>query len=389
MTMESIGGDLTAPLRDYIREAMNRPSLAGVALVGTLSMTGCGERTEGVHCVTVTKAEECLSVETAEDELVGRTTCSDPVLEVVGVNDFISREPYYDYYDYYYGETGDPQPSDEYDRCCYEVTYKSRPGEACVIGRPLMEGEEQVTARAALGRDGGWGADSKPLSGAELPSLERAAVANHWSRAALGEHASVASFAHFAMDLLAHGAPPHLLKAALDAGADEVEHARACFALASRYHGTDLSPGPLPTNPRPPATLEEMVRALIQEGCVGETLAVMQAVEQLKRSTDEDVRKTLTRIIEDEQRHAELAWATLEWALSIGGPELHAVAVDEFSRAEEMIPRGGSERKGSAALLEAHGCVDQSEIAEALERGLEAVIKPMARTLLAGQTAEA
>ncbi|MCA9546694.1 MAG: ferritin-like domain-containing protein, partial [Myxococcales bacterium] len=55
---------------------------------------------------------------------------------------------------------------------------------------------------------------------------QRARLADHWTRQALAEHASVASFARFALHLMAVGAPPDLLVATHQAGLDEIEHAR-------------------------------------------------------------------------------------------------------------------------------------------------------------------
>jgi hypothetical protein len=65
---------------------------------------------------------------------------------------------------------------------------------------------------------------------------------------ALLEHASVASFARFSLQLMAAGAPASLVEAAHRAALDEIEHARLTFRLASRYEGRALGPGPLPVD---------------------------------------------------------------------------------------------------------------------------------------------
>lgn len=58
------------------------------------------------------------------------------------------------------------------------------------------------------------------------------AVVKAWTTAARAEHASVASFARFTLQLLHLGAPADLVADAQQAGLDEVRHARLCFGVA-------------------------------------------------------------------------------------------------------------------------------------------------------------
>ena len=79
-------------------------------------------------------------------------------------------------------------------------------------------------------------------------------LARHYHREGLAEHASVASFARFSLQLMAVGAPVRLLEAASLAAVDEVRHTRQCFTAAAMYeieagvqnasHSTE--PGPFP-----------------------------------------------------------------------------------------------------------------------------------------------
>ena len=67
----------------------------------------------------------------------------------------------------------------------------------------------------------------------------------------LGEHASVASFARFTLDLLSLGAPPGLLSAAFHAGQEEISHTQLCLDRAmhhsnEQYQGIEMKP--LPTH---------------------------------------------------------------------------------------------------------------------------------------------
>merc|ERR1719333_1587944 len=68
--------------------------------------------------------------------------------------------------------------------------------------------------------------------------------------------------------------------------------------------------------------LAAVVRRTIREGCIGETLAVLEAALTLHFLTETSVvpwltdllgrtREYLEQILIDEQKHAELAWATV------------------------------------------------------------------------------
>jgi hypothetical protein len=59
------------------------------------------------------------------------------------------------------------------------------------------------------------------------------------------EHASIASFAKFSLQLVMVAAPSALLADAHAAAVDEIHHARVAFALASRLLGRPLGPGPV------------------------------------------------------------------------------------------------------------------------------------------------
>jgi hypothetical protein len=201
------------------------------------------------------------------------------------------------------------------------------------------------------------------------------------------EHASVAAFARFSLELRAHGAPAELLSAAQRAGADEIEHARLCFALASRYAGRALGPDKLRTaDANPAATLRESVLCVVAEGCVGETLAALRAQAALDEARCPAVREVLARLVEDETRHAELAFRYLAWALRQGDSalagEVAALLRDEQSR---PIALAASSPLAAAAseCLRAHGRV-APEREQALRRSaFVQVIAPCFRAILA------
>ena len=113
------------------------------------------------------------------------------------------------------------------DACHYVVTMFE---EGCGKGRPLLIDDRARVASPALRDD--W-AEAEQLPHVDrLTAASRRALAEHWTAAALAEHASVASFARFVLDLGALGAPPALLADATTAMHDEIRHAQVSFALA-------------------------------------------------------------------------------------------------------------------------------------------------------------
>ena len=179
--------------------------------------------------------------------------------------------------------------------CCY--TYTSS-GEVC-DGRPFVVGGVARTASVQARRD--WAA---PL-GAERRGP--------WIERALDEHASIAAFAKFILELLSVGAPADLVADAAAAMRDEVEHARLCFGLA----GAEVGPGPLPTaDMNMGRDLDAIARATLLEGAIGETLAAARAATEASSERDPTVRRALEQIADDETRHAALAWRFIRWALA-------------------------------------------------------------------------
>jgi hypothetical protein len=213
-------------------------------------------------------------------------------------------------------------PVIEGDQCCYTLECEV---EACGSGRPFMI---DARARVAPLRSGAqWCVTLEPAL-AHLGATDRALLAEAWSLDAQAEHASVASFSRFAMELLSVGAPPELVAGAHRAALEEIEHAQICFALASAYAGAPRGPGALAVDGamQRSGDLAAILRATVEEGCVGETLAAVEADAAASAASDPVVRTALSRIAADEARHAALAWQTVAWALQHGGAAArHAV----------------------------------------------------------------
>ncbi|GDX82224.1 hypothetical protein LBMAG42_40350 [Deltaproteobacteria bacterium] len=216
------------------------------------------------------------------------------------------------------------------DACCYVIELEG----FWQAGRPLVvNGRDTVAAVLAAP---GWG----PAAAGPLDP-ERA---TRWAAIARAEHASIAAFAYFTLELLALGAPAELVAESTRAQADEVDHARRAFALASAFAGENLAPGPLNVSrsvghPDPMA----VACALAREGCVAETASAAETALAIPHAITEAERATLIQITIDERRHAAFAWRAAQWLLGAfpeaRAPFAHALA-EASARAESSGPSG-------------------------------------------------
>ena len=250
--------------------------------------------------------------------------------------------------------------------------------------RPFLVGSEIRTAATALRDD--WIEDNPaPASDSELDPATGEILWQVWLNDALEEHASIAAFARFSLMMLAHGAPAELVSGAQRASLDEIRHARACFSLAHRYSGVARGPGEISlSDALSPMSLPELAALTVREGCVGETLGVILAQEQLAYAKDAWVRGTLQRLVSDETRHSELAWRFVRWALDSGGVEVRRAVVDSFDaldNAESFVEIRNY--NVDVAAFHAHGRVTCAEARDVTGRALRDVIRPSVEALLA------
>lgn len=264
-------------------------------------------------------------------------------------------------------------------KCCYTVCE----GPVPPCGRPLVVGGVARVAPARPRND--WLAPTHAGSAAISEGL-RAELRDAWLADAALEHASIASFARFSLELLAVGAPPDLVSDVHRAALDEIEHARLCYAMAARYGDRVAAAGPdrLPLGGvAVRAELGEIAAAAVTEGCLGETLAAAAARRAGERCEDEDARAALARIAEDELRHAELAWRFVAWAIREGGEPVRAQVAAAFAAG---LPRFGAPAARDdfhRAELLAHGRLDATELARVSREVEDDVLVPCRDALLA------
>ena len=247
-------------------------------------------------------------------------------------------------------------------------------------GRPFWV--EDIARTAIAMPRGDWPGELRPdLEG--LEACERGALSRAWLEDALAEHASIASFSRFVLQLLSVGASPDLVREAQAALADEIVHAELCFGLASAYGGSPLGPGPLPIDGalQGNGNLFDVVVGAVREGCIGETVAALQAEAARDAAGDPAVRVVLDRIATDEARHAVLAWRFVAWAIGEGGDPVRSAAADAFVR-YARVARTQDPTTVETAVMREHGRLPAREQAEVIGRAIAQVIRPSAAALL-------
>lgn len=252
-----------------------------------------------------------------------------------------------------------------------------------VCGRPLLIDGKPRLATATPRPD--WAAPTDPMPDvARLTTDERRLLAEHYTQMGLMEHASIAAFARFSLQLLSLGAPPRLVEACTTAIADETRHTRLCFELASHYAGTKLGPTALAIDGcLESAELERILELVIAEGCVGETVAALEAAEAAAQALDPALQQVLRRIADDERRHAELAFHFVGWALT-QRPALADLVERVFSGCTQTPENVAvAETSGWSQRVLAHGLLSRRQRAELRDGALRDVVRPCAGALLA------
>lgn len=257
-----------------------------------------------------------------------------------------------------------------------------------VPGRPFLIDGSAVTAHVLERRD--WLDEGAPaVDDLALTPAAREALAAHYTRAAQLEHASIAAFARFTLQLLELAAPAELVGASQQALADELEHAKTCFGLASRFAGRALGPAGLPiAGCLGETTLADVLRLAVREGCIGETVAAVQASEAYAHASDAGVRQALFAIQRDEARHAELAFRFVRWALERDA-NLRQIVLEELESAQVRA----AQLQASDARLDlqcvAHGLLPAAHLVELERRVVDDVVASLLRELVAETTARA
>jgi hypothetical protein len=202
---------------------------------------------------------------------------------------------------------------------CYSICHRlMRPchayGDSCVDNQIVQN--RPVLVECAI-CPGNVGRRPEGFSGTpQLPDRRRGGfppLGAFFAEVARLEAASIDAFERLRDELVAHGGPEELVRAADSARQDEVEHTRTMASLASRF---GARPAPVSRGTRRPRALADVARENMVEGCIRETFGALVAAWQASHIPDPDIAATLERIARDELRHSGLSWAIARWSES-------------------------------------------------------------------------
>jgi hypothetical protein len=200
-------------------------------------------------------------------------------------------------------------------------------------GRPLRRG-----GRARLpspGPENGWVEDLR------LSVKAPRAVADGWRANAAMEAASVAAFAHLSNELLAVGAPAHLLEKAHADALDELRHARLCYGLAAAMDGQAAGPAPFPAAVLPRdrrLDVASLAADCIIESCLLESASARVAAALASHAdVPAEIRSVLDTITADEARHAAHGWEIVTWCREAGDDSVDAAMRQALARVAPSV----------------------------------------------------
>jgi hypothetical protein len=244
-------------------------------------------------------------------------------------------------------------------------------------GRPFtVDGQARLAPTSAAN---GWSQTSEWMA-TGMTEDQRDRLITHWTETAQFEHASVASFARFTMQLMAVGAPADLIAESTRAQADEIRHARVCLGIASTLADETIGLGALAINGSLEGadSIPSILVDTIKEACVNETISAAICQASGEAATDAFITDALVSIAEDEQRHSTLAWRTVRWLLA-EHPELADLARATFD--EAMAQPWGSSTESTGDLTP-WGVLSQAQEQAVASRVMRRVVKPCADALL-------
>jgi hypothetical protein len=253
------------------------------------------------------------------------------------------------------------------------------PGAVC--GRPfLVAGAPRV---AELGRGGDAWLVNVSVNVECLTPDERLLLAEHWTKLGLMDHASVAAFARFVLQLLELGAPADLIRSTQAALADEISHAELCFGIATELAGHSVQPAALSmTGALDAMSPDQVVSTAFAEACLGETIAAVEAELASEVAEDAAVKAALAKIAKDEARHAELGFRFLSWVLARFPARQREDLCRELQvTLQRELERASDDQTAPSQRLQGFGLLSAEQRMRARSEALREIVYPCAHAL--------
>lgn len=207
---------------------------------------------------------------------------------------------------------------------------------------------------------------------------------HEWPRQVEAEYRSCALTQTLALWLTQIGAPPELVRAALEIAEDELSHAelaRDVCTAAGAEPRIVLDRARLSFAPERDRLELDVAAVGLRVFCVGETVAVPLFAAMRSRCKVAAARPFFDRVLRDEVRHRDFGWLLLDWMLDTpDGPAVRELAVHEVPGMLARIRRiYGAADPGRRAITpdeEAWGLLPTPEYERIVDRAIAEVHLP-------------
>jgi len=214
-------------------------------------------------------------------------------------------------------------------------------------------------------------------------------VRHEWRARIAAEYTSAAIAQQVTLWLIQAGAPPDLIDAGLAIVKDELEHSRLSHEVYVAAGGTEppaLVREHLGLERRSQVLEVDLLAAIVQVFCLGETVAVPLFRHLREPCTEPAAREALDRILRDEVRHRDFGWDTLDWLFTTTiadqiiawvtehWPKMHTELIRSYGTDNPVI---AADRAPSGDAVEvAWGLAPPRDYATILERTVEKDYRP-------------
>lgn len=215
-----------------------------------------------------------------------------------------------------------------------------------------------------------------------IPEADRNKAAQYWAKVAMMEHASVASFSRFSLELMSIGAPVDLLSGAHQAALDEVRHTQVSLDIANQFGSTNFTPGSFPISREAAdfafGDVEKIAEAAALEGCIEETLAAAVVFEQARVMQIPSLKAQIRSVGLDEANHAAFAWRAVQWMTSTFPQTQQVVAKVFADRAAKYKDTPDNTAPPNPSALQHLGLLDSARVSAVQASAWRRVVVPAA-----------
>ena len=147
----------------------------------------------------------------------------------------------------------------------------------------------------------------------------------------------------------------------------KLQSRKIIYQVASEFLGDDFEPGQLDVEKSlDKRDLQKIAKSTIEEGCVAETIAAVEAHFRANHTKVPKIKAALIQIALEETNHAQLAWTTVRWMME-RFPEVAGIIDEAFffefekralGKPYDHIADASDMECGAEVFFRDHGVID-------------------------------